>query len=264
MSGYFALLAGRVEEARSRLEAAVTLPPPAPKLARPLLAQIDLVQNRKEAAQAEASQALAQAPDSPTALFSMGLVKMAAFDLPAATRYLQKAIEADPRFVDAYVYLAKIWLGSEYLSRAQKTIDQALQIAPRDPAVLSLAGFIRLAFRDYSQAFACWNRALKADPRFGEPHLGLAIYHFRYREFHRGLGGDAHRHPSRPPGRLLPDRAGQGPLSRRAPLTGPWRFTTTPRPWTPRTRLLIFTKASPSPTSTGRVKRSRRSTSPSN
>ena len=187
MSGYFSLLAGRVEEARSRLEAALTLSPPAPRLARPLLAQIDLVQNRKDAAQAGASQALAQAPESPMALFSLGLVKMAAFDLPAATRYLQKAIDADPRFVDAYVYLAKIWLGSEHLSRAQKTIDRALQIAPRDPAVLSLAGFTRLAFRDYRGAFSLLNRAVKADPRFGEPHLGLAIYSFRYREFRQGL-----------------------------------------------------------------------------
>jgi tetratricopeptide (TPR) repeat protein len=187
MSGYFALLAGRVEEARARLQAAVTLPAPAPRLARPLLAQIYLVQNRKEAAQAEASQALAQAPDSPMALFSLGLVKMASFDLPGATQYLQKAVAADPRFVEAYVYLAKVWLGSEYLSRAQKIIDQALQIAPRDSRVLSLAGFVRLAFRDYREAFRLFNLAVKADPRFGEPHLGLAIYSFRYREFHRGL-----------------------------------------------------------------------------
>lgn len=187
MSGYIALMAGRVEEARSLLQSAVQLPPPAPRLARPLLPQIDLVQNRKEAALAAASQALAQAPDSPMALFSMGLVKMAFFDLNAAPRYLQKAIDADPRFVDAYVYLAKIWLGSEYLSRAQQTIDQALQIAPRDPAVLSLAGFVRLAFRDYSRAFSLFNRAIQASPRFGEPHLGLAIYFFRYRDFRRGL-----------------------------------------------------------------------------
>lgn len=55
MSGYFALMAGRVEEARSRLEAAVTLPTPAPQVALPLLAQIALVQNRKDAAQIEAS-----------------------------------------------------------------------------------------------------------------------------------------------------------------------------------------------------------------
>lgn len=187
MSGYFALMAGRVDEARSRLQSAAQLPPPASRLARALMPQIDLVQNRKDAAQAAASQALAQAPDSPMALLAMGLVKMAAFDLPAATRYLQQAIEADPRFVDAYVYLAKIWLGSEYLSRAQKIIDQALQIAPRDPAVLSLAGFVRLGFRDYSGAFSLFNRAVRANPRFGEPHLGLAIYFFRHRDFRQGL-----------------------------------------------------------------------------
>jgi tetratricopeptide (TPR) repeat protein len=187
MSGYFALLAGKVEEARSRLEAAAALPQPGPRLARPLLAQINLVQNRKEAALAEATQALAQAPGSPMALFSMGLVKMASFDLPAASQYLQKAIDADPRFVSSYVYLAKIWLGSEYLSRARKVMDQALQIAPQNPQVLSLAGFVRLAFRDYSGAFSLFNQAVRADPRFGEPHLGLAIYNFRHREFHRGL-----------------------------------------------------------------------------
>jgi tetratricopeptide (TPR) repeat protein len=89
--------------------------------------------------------------------------------------------------VEAYVYLAQIWLGSEYLSRAQKTISQALQLAPNDPQVLSLAGFVRLAHRDYSEAFSLWNRAVNADPRFGEPHLGLGIYFFRYREPRRGL-----------------------------------------------------------------------------
>jgi tetratricopeptide (TPR) repeat protein len=187
MSGYAALMSGRVKEAKSRLEVALNLSPPASRLVRPLLAQIDLVQNRKEAAQVEASQALAQAPDSPMALFSMGLVKMAFFDLPAATRYLQKAIAADPHFIEAYVYLAKILLGSEYLSRAQKIIDQALQMAPRNPQVLSLAGFVRLAFRDYRRASQLWNSAVEIDPKFGEPHLGLAIYAFRHREFSRGL-----------------------------------------------------------------------------
>jgi tetratricopeptide (TPR) repeat protein len=187
MSGYSALLAGKVEEAKSILEGALALPAPAPQVARPLLAQIDVVQNRKEAAEIKASQALARSPDSPMALFSLGLAKMASFDLPAATQYYKKAIDADPHFVDAFVYLAKIYLGSEYLRQAQKTIDQALQIAPRDPRVLSLAGFVRLAYRDYSSAFDLWNRALKFDPRFGEPHLGLGIYQFRYREFQRGL-----------------------------------------------------------------------------
>jgi tetratricopeptide (TPR) repeat protein len=186
MCGYFALMVGKVEEARTRLEAVPDRVPVA-TLARALLAQIYLVQNRKEAALGAASAALSRAPDSSAALLSIALVKLASFDLPAATRYLEKAVQADPGFVPAYVYLAKIWLGSEYLGRAQKTIDRALSLAPRDAQVLSLAGFVRLAYRDYRGAFQLWERAVKADPRFGEPHLGLGIYHFRYREFRRGL-----------------------------------------------------------------------------
>jgi tetratricopeptide (TPR) repeat protein len=186
MCGYFALMAGKADEARSRLEA-VPSSSPAASLAQTLLSQIYLVQNRKGAALRAAETALARAPRSPAALLSCALVKMASFDLRTATHYLDKAIQADPGFVPAYVYLAKIWLGSEYLGRARKTIDQALSLAPRDPQVLSLAGFVHLAYRDYRGAFPLWERALKSDPRFGEPHLGLAIYHFRYREFSRGL-----------------------------------------------------------------------------
>jgi tetratricopeptide (TPR) repeat protein len=187
MSGYFALLVGRVEEARSLLEAAVNAPAPAGVLARAFLAQIDVVQNRKPEALAAASQALSLSPNSPMALLSMALVRIASFDLPAARQCLEKALAADPRFVDAYVYLAKIWLGSDYLGRAQKTIDQALRLAPRDGVVLSLAGFIRLAYRDYSQAHELFVQASIADPRLGEPHLGMAIYSFRHRDSQQGL-----------------------------------------------------------------------------
>jgi tetratricopeptide (TPR) repeat protein len=187
MAGYFALLVGRVDEARSHLGAAVKAPAPAGMLAQAFLAQIEIVQNRKQEALADASQALSLSPDSPMALLSMALVKIAYFDLPAARQFLEKALAADPRFVDAYVYLAKIWLGSDYLGRAQKTIDQALRLTPGDGVVLSLAGFIRLAYRDYSEAHDLFVRAIITDPRLGEPHLGLAIYSFRYRQSQEGL-----------------------------------------------------------------------------
>jgi tetratricopeptide (TPR) repeat protein len=186
MGGYFALMAGKVEEARVRLQA-VPEQAPITTLARSLLAQIYLVQNRKELALKEAQAAISRSPGSPAAQVSFALAKMAFFDLQTAARHLEKAIQADPAFVPAYVYLAKIWLGSEYLGRAQKTIDRALGLAPHDAQVLSLAGFVRLAYRDYRRAFPLWERAVRADPRFGEPHLGLAIYYFRYRDFRRGL-----------------------------------------------------------------------------
>jgi tetratricopeptide (TPR) repeat protein len=186
LTGYLALAAGAAGEAVDLLTAA-SRQAPGYGLPRALLAQIYLVQNRKDAARAEAAQALAQAPGSPMALLTMGLVKMSYFDLPAATRYLEKAIAADPRFIDAYVYLAKIQLGSEYLARAQRTIDAALRLAPRDADVLSLAGFVRLGCRDFIGAKKLWDAAIKTNPALGEPHLGLGIYQFEKRNFDQGV-----------------------------------------------------------------------------
>ncbi len=53
--------------------------------------------------------------------------------------------------------------------------------------MLTLAGFIRLAFRDYDEAKHYFERAVEANPGLGEPHLGLGIYDFRYRQMDRGL-----------------------------------------------------------------------------
>ncbi len=186
MTAFFAMVAGRVDQARSALETAVRQYPE-PVLPRALLAQIYLVQNGKDAARREASAALSRNPNSPLALLTSGLVRMAFFEPTEAAQYFDKAINADPRFVDAYVYLARIWLASEYLDRARNVIDKALRLAPREGTVLSLAGFVRLAFRDYDEAKKYFDQATKANARLGEPHLGLAIYEFRYRHFDLGL-----------------------------------------------------------------------------
>jgi tetratricopeptide (TPR) repeat protein len=186
MTGFFAMLAGRVDEARSALEAEARRDPVA-VLPRVFLAQIHLVQNRKDAARQEAEAALARHPGSPMVLLTRGLVHLAFFQPEKAASSLEKAVATDPRFVDAYVYLARIWLASDFLNRAERVINQALSLAPRDGTVLSLAGFVRLAFRDYEGAKGYWDQAVKADPRLGEPHLGLAIYHFRHRRFDQGL-----------------------------------------------------------------------------
>jgi tetratricopeptide (TPR) repeat protein len=186
MTAFFATVAGRVDQARGALESAVRQYPDA-VLPRTLLAQIYLVQNGKDAARREGAAALSRNPNSPLALLTTGLVKMAYFEPTEAARYFDKAINADPRFVDAYVYLARIWLASEYLDRARNVIDKALHLAPKEGTVLSLAGFVRLAFRDYDESKKYFDQATKANARLGEPHLGLAIYQFRYRNFSQGL-----------------------------------------------------------------------------
>lgn len=185
MAGYFALLAGRVPEARNLLETAARQG--SAVLAPAFLAQIELVQNRKAAARREAAQALAQGPGSPLALLTMALVDIAHFDLNQARSRLTQSLKNDPAFVQAYVYLARLWLGSDYLDRAWATIRQALHLAPREGEVLALAGFVRLGFRDYEPARQFFERAAKATPGLGDPHLGLGHYHFRFRDFAQGL-----------------------------------------------------------------------------
>jgi tetratricopeptide (TPR) repeat protein len=186
MEGYFSLLTGNSRQARSLLEAARSQAPDF-VLPQALLIQIDLVQNRKTEARKLAEQLAASAPRSPQALLSRGLVNIAYFDLPAAIINLQAALAVDPDFLEAYIYLAKIWLGSDYLDRAQKVVEHALRLAPENGEVLSIAGFIRLAFRDYDRARLFFSRAVEVSPGLGEPHLGLGIYNFRYRNMDRGL-----------------------------------------------------------------------------
>jgi tetratricopeptide (TPR) repeat protein len=186
MTGYFALMAGKVDQARKLLETAAARAPDE-ALPRALLAQIAIVQNRKQAGRRNADQALALNPRSPAAQVTMALVDLSFFKMDAARGHLEKALQADPRFVQAYVYLARIWLGSDYLSRAWRTIKTALELAPHEAEVLSTAGFVRLGYRDYQRAREFFDRAVQANPNFGDPHLGLGQYHFRYRAFDRGL-----------------------------------------------------------------------------
>ena len=186
MSGFFALMAGQVKQARQLLETASVKAPEA-ALPRALLAQIALVQKRKEAARSLADQAVALNPRSPAALVTKALVDLSFFKMDRARRHLEQALLADPAFVEAYVYLARIWLGSDYLDRAWRTIQTALSLAPREAEVLSMAGFVRLGFRDYRRAREFFDQAVAANPNFGDPHLGLGHYHFRYRAFDQGL-----------------------------------------------------------------------------
>jgi len=188
MVGYFAMLAGKVDEARRILTAAAESPSPVAKLlALCYLAQMDIVQNRKGEARSLADRALALNATSPLAQLTRALVDIADFQLPQAQRRLEKTLETDPSFLDATLYLSRIYLGGEYLNKARRSADLALKQAPRDANVLSLAGFVNIAFRHYDRARDLFARAVKENPYPGEPHLGLSLCHFQQRQFDLGL-----------------------------------------------------------------------------
>ena len=186
MSGYFSMLVGKIDQAKALLSDS-RIRGRDLAIAHSLLAQMYLVQNSKAQAAAEAAMAIEANGESPMARMTCALVKISYFDLPQAMKLLEGSVAADPRFVEAYVYLARLWLGADYLDRAWEVISRALALSKTDSEVLSLAGFIRLGYRDYDRAFNLFTEAVKNNAGFGEPHIGLANIAFRYRNFSLGL-----------------------------------------------------------------------------
>ncbi len=186
MSGYFSILVGKIDQAKVLLcDSRISGRDAA--IAHSLLSQIYLTQNSKQEASSEAAIALQENSGSPMVRMTAALVKISYFDLPGAMRLLEEALAADPHFLEAYVYLARLWLGADYLDRAWEIICKALEISKTDSEVLSLAGFIRLGYRDFDKAFNLFTEAVKNNPGFGEPHIGLANIAFRNRNFGQGL-----------------------------------------------------------------------------
>jgi tetratricopeptide (TPR) repeat protein len=186
MSGYFSMLVGKIDEAKKLLTDSRISGRDA-AIAHSLLSQIYLTQNSKEDAAREAAAALEANGESPMARMTSALVKISYFELPKAMKLLDRSLAADPHFLEAYVYLARLWLGADYLDRAWKIIGKAMEISKTDSDVLSLAGFICLGYRDYDKASALFAEAIKNNPGFGEPHIGLANIAFRNRNFGLGL-----------------------------------------------------------------------------
>ena len=186
MSGYFSMLAGKIDKAKALLTDS-RISGRESAIAHSLLSQIYLIQNSKEQASSEAAIAMQENGESPMVRMTAALVKISYFDLPEAKRLLEQSLAADPHFLEAYLYLARLWLGADYLDRAWEIISKALEISKTDSEVLSLAGFIRLGYRDYDKAFKLFTESVKNNPGFGEPHIGLANIAFRNRNFSRGL-----------------------------------------------------------------------------
>ncbi len=186
MAGYFSMLVGKIDEAKALLTDS-RISGRESAIAHSLLGRIYLIQNSKGQAAGEVATAMRLNGESPMVRITAALVKISYFDLPGARRCLEESIAADPHFQEAYVYLARLWLGADYLDRAWEIISRALEISETDSEVLSLAGFIRLGYRDYDKASKLFTEAVKNNPGFGEPHIGLANIAFRNRNFVRGL-----------------------------------------------------------------------------
>ncbi len=186
MAGFFFLMTGQPEQALEMLNSGLDMDPNN-VLCLGFLAQILIVQDRKDEARKAAFAGLEASPHSPMANMTAALVHIAFFELDKALERLQAALDADSKFITALVYLARLHLGNDRLDQAWKTIRPALEKAPAEARVLSTAGFIRLGFRDYDQARKYFEKATGLDPGHADSRMGLSQYYFARGHDFQGL-----------------------------------------------------------------------------
>jgi Flp pilus assembly protein TadD/tetrahydromethanopterin S-methyltransferase subunit B len=94
----------------------------------------------------------------------------------AEDRYLQ-VLREDQNHVPTLANLAAVELELNHLPQAETNIQQALALAPDDPACLAILGNLRFRQAKYDAAFDALSRAAKADPRNAEVqnYLGLTL-----------------------------------------------------------------------------------------
>ena len=176
--GMLDLLVGDVEMAEALLES-ISPSDASYTLAQGMLSNVQLAQNDKDAALISAQQALQTRPTSPSGHLNLSLVQQSFFDLPGATRSAERALELDPKFLQARVQYAKLLFGAGDSGQAEEVLRAALAEAPEEASVHSALGFVLLARGDTEEARTSFDRSLQLDSTRGEPHLGLGIAEMR-------------------------------------------------------------------------------------
>ncbi|MDG4562050.1 MAG: TonB-dependent receptor [Candidatus Competibacter sp.] len=180
------LLRGQVVAARQAIDRALTLDPN-DALAYSLRSNIDLVQNRKTLALADAERAIAADPSSSTAYLSLSLVRQAEFDLDAALEAARKAVALDPYNARALIQESSLLFGMGRLREAVKVAERARQRAPDDAMVNTVWGFLQLARNRVNEAREAFQVAIAQDSTLGLPQLGLGLVLFRHNQTDKAI-----------------------------------------------------------------------------
>ncbi|HKW24314.1 MAG TPA: tetratricopeptide repeat protein [Terriglobales bacterium] len=109
-------------------------------------------------------QAVAQRPDSATALNSLGAALMQLGRKQDAVQRLQQAVAADPDYLDARYNLASALAFNGEFAESAWQFKQVLQRRPNDADAEARLGSVLAAQKDYGAAESHLRRALSLDP----------------------------------------------------------------------------------------------------
>lgn len=184
--GFGELMAGNVTGAKENISKALSIDP-LHSLAHSILSNIYLVQNDKEKAREEAETAIRTNLYSPSAYVSLSWVRQSYFDLYGAIEACRKAVELDPRNIQAHVTLCRLLFGSDKIKEAEDIINKAVKIAPDESAVNASFGFLLLASGKTHEAIDYFTKSIAQDSTQGLGHLGLGLANIRLKDIPEGL-----------------------------------------------------------------------------
>lgn len=170
----FLLAAGRVDDARVAIDAALRADPDN-ALAYAQRTVIDVAQNRTDAALESGTRAVALAPESTAARIAHSYALQAAFRLGEARQTLQAAVAANPNDALAHARLAELWMMIGYRGRARAEAGKAVALAPNLERAQVVFGFAALVEIRTKQARAAFEKAIALDSDDPLPHLGLGL-----------------------------------------------------------------------------------------
>lgn len=169
---------GQAAEARSDIDRALAIDPSA-GLAYALRAIINVVQNRKQDALADAERAVELNPTETAPRIALSYAQQADFRLEAARDTLLAATRDQPEDALAWARLSELWLMLGHRDRAREAAARAAALAPNLARVQVVRGFAALVEFRTEEAKQAFTRAIALDSADPLPRLGrgLALIH---------------------------------------------------------------------------------------
>jgi len=181
------LSVGRVNEARASVDQAIADDANA-GLAYALRAVINVVQNQREQALADARQGVSLSPDSAAAKIALSYAQQANFQINAARDTLQQAVAQQPNDALARARLAELQLMLGDRDQAMASAQQAVALAPELGRTQITLGFAALAEFRNAEAAAAFEKAIELDSADPLPHLGLGLSKISAGDLEAGRG----------------------------------------------------------------------------